>query len=158
MAAPAQEASAAATPVTETPAAEAPIASTPAIASAAVAPASAAPVVAAPAPKVSTAPVTAAPSVAVVPPAIPRPVALPTATRATAALVALRLPSSSPGKARPTNELATASGKIYKNVEVERVADDGIVISYTPVHGGWATTKVYFQDLPADIRRQYEKP
>jgi hypothetical protein len=124
-------------PVTETPTAEAPVAISPVMAPSVVAPLSAAPAVAAPAPKVSTAPAAAA-SVAV-------------------ASVAATLPSSSPGQVRPANELVTTTGLIYKNVQVERVKEDGIIISYTPAHGGWATTKVYFQDLPAKIRQQYEK-
>jgi hypothetical protein len=157
-AAPVREASVAATPVTETPAAEAPVARTPAITSAAVAPASAAPAVAAPAPKVSAVPVVAAPSVAVVPPAISGPVVAPTANQPIVVPAEPILPSSTLGQARPTNELVTITGKIYENVEVERVADDGIVISYTPVPGGWATTKVLFRDLPTEIRQQYEKP
>lgn len=156
--APIHEASVAATPVTETPAAEAPVARTPAITAAAVAPASAAPAVVAPVPKVSAAPVVAAPSVAVVPPAIPGPVALPTTIPAAATPAAPMLPPSSPGKARPTNELVTITGTIYKNVEVVRVAEDGIVISYAPMPGGWAITKVPFRDLPTEIRQQYKKP
>ena len=58
---------------------------------------------------------------------------------------------------RPTNELVTSTGLIYKNVEVERVKDDRIVISYEPANGGWAMTNVYFQDLPIELRRQYGK-
>jgi len=42
-------------------------------------------------------------------------------------------------------------------VEVQKVMADAIVISYTPAHGDWAMTKVYFRDLPAEIRQQYEK-
>ena len=133
------------------------MARTPAITSAAVTPSSAAPAVAIPVPKVTATPVTTAPSAAVVPPAVSGPVALPTTTPAPAAPEVPALPWSSPGKVRPTNELATINGKIYKNVELQRVTDDGIFISYTPAHGGWAMTKVYFRDLPPDIRQQYEK-
>jgi hypothetical protein len=152
-------------PVTETPTAEAPVAISPEIAPSVVAPLSAAPAVVAPAPKVSTAPAAAA-SVAVVPVATAGPVAVPTRTQPAAApamlkpslgLHAATLPSSSPGPVRPANELATISGSIYKNVEVERVMADGILISYTPANGGWAMIKVYFQNLPTEIRQQYEK-
>ena len=138
---PGNEASAPATPVTETPAAEAPVAVAPAIAPAAVAPVSAAPAVVAPAPRASTAPATA---VAMTTPAQTAPVGT--------------FPSSSAGQMRPSNELVTATGATYKNVEVQKVTSDGIVISYTPPQGGWAMARVNFEDLPPDIRQQYEKP
>ncbi|HKW31310.1 MAG TPA: hypothetical protein VJT54_18450 [Verrucomicrobiae bacterium] len=152
MMAPAHEPSAAATPVTEAPTAEVPMAVTPALAPAAMSPVSAAPVVIAPVPKVST-----ATSVAVVPVATPGPVTLPAGTRPAALPAAPQLPSGTPGRVRPANELVTTSGVIYKNVEVQKVMADAIVISYTPAHGDWAMTKVYFRDLPAGIRQQYEK-
>lgn len=147
---PANEASASATPVMEIPAAEAPVAVTPAIASAAIAPVSVAPAVVAPAPKISAAPAPAA--VAVVPMAGPGPDAMSTRT-----LPANALPASSAGQARPANELVTTTGATYRNVEVQKVASDGIVISYTPVQGGWAMTKLYFRDLPPEIRQEYAK-
>ena len=127
------------------------------MAPAAVAPVSAAPAVVAPVPKVSTAPAAAA-SVAVVPVATPGPVALPTETPAGRGTgKAINCHQVRRGRARPANELVTTTGVIYKNVEVQKVMADGIVISYTPAHGGWAMTKVYFQDLPAEIRQQYGK-
>jgi hypothetical protein len=133
---PANEASAAATPVTESPGAEAPVAVAPAITSAAVAPVSAAPAVVAPAPRVPTAPATAV--VAVAAPAAP-------------------FPSSSPGQVRPANELVTTTGTTYQNVEVQKVTSDAILISYTPAQGGWAMARVHFRDLPPEIRQQYTK-
>ena len=157
MVAPLHEPSAAATPVTEVPTAEAPVAVTPAMAPAAVAPVSAAPAAVVPAPKVSTAPAAVA-SVTVVPVATPVPVTLPASAQPAATPAAPRLPSGSTGQVRPANELVTTSGVIYKNVEVQKVMADAIVISYTPAHGDWAMTKVYFRDLPPDLRRQYEKP
>lgn len=150
MAVPAHEASAAAKPVTEAPVAETPAAISPAVATPVAAPLSAVPAVAAPVPKVSAAPAGAVTSVAVVPAASPAP----TPTRIQPAMI---LPPSSAGQVRPTNELVTVSGAIYRNVEVERVLTDAIVISYTPANGNWAMTKIYFRDLPAPIRRQYEK-
>jgi hypothetical protein len=128
-------------PVTETPAAQAPGAISPGIAPAAA-------------------------SVAVAPAAAAGPVEVPTTTQPAAAPAALKpdprlpapiLPYTSPGQARPVNQLVTVSGAIYKNVEVESVKDDGIIISYTAADGGWGRTKVYFEDLPADIRQQYNK-
>ena len=60
-------------------------------------------------------------------------------------------------KAKPTNEIATASGAIYKNVYVEKVESDGIIVSYTPARGGMGMTKIYFYDLSAELRQRYEK-
>lgn len=146
--------SAAATPVTETPKAEAPVAISPSTAHAMGTSLPATPAVVAPAPKISTAPAAA---VAATPAAVPGPVAMPAITPPTAGPATPGLPASSPGPVRPDNELVTTTGVVYKNVEVERVTTDAIVISYTPAHGGWAMTKVYFRDLPAHIRQQYEK-
>ena len=146
-------------PVTETPAAEVPVAMSPVIALSGVAALSAAPAVVAPAPRVSTAPAVAA-SVAADPVAVPtmtQPAAAPAMLKPTLAPPAATLPSSSSGQMRMANELVTTTGSIYKNVVVERVKEDGIVISYTPPNGGWAMTKIYFQDLPAAIRQQDEK-
>jgi hypothetical protein len=157
MVAPAHEPSAAARPVTEAPTAEVPEAATPALAPAAVAPVSSVPEAVVPAPQVSTAPAAAA-SVAVVPVATPGPVTLPASPPPVVAPATPQLPSGSSGRVRPANELVTTTGVIYKNVEVQKVMADAIVISYTPAHGDWAMTKVYFRDLPPEIRRQYEKP
>jgi ribonuclease E len=149
-------------PVTETPKAQAPVAISPGIAPATAAPLSAAPAVVAPAPEVSAAPA-AAPAVAIVPAATAEPVAVPAETQlaapkpAPAVPAPMILPYSSPGQARPDNQLATVSGAIYKSVEVESVKDDGIIISYTAANGSWGMTKVYFEDLPAEIRQQYGK-
>lgn len=148
---PVNEASASATPVTESPAAETPAAVAPAIASAAVAPDFAAPAVVAPAPKVSSA--SAAAAVAVGPA-----VNSESDVMRTQAPPARTLPTSSTGQGRPSNELVTTTGTTYKNVEVQRVTSDAIVISYTPAQGGWAMTKIDFRDLPPEIRQQYEKP
>jgi hypothetical protein len=128
-------------PVTETPTAQAPEAISPGIVPSTAAPVSSAPAVVAPAPEVSTAPVAAL--------ATPEPVVVVSAP--------MILPSSSPGQARPDNQLVTMTGATYKNVEVESVKDDGIIISYTAADGGWGRTKVYFEDLPAEIRQQYGK-
>ncbi len=72
-------------------------------------------------------------------------------------LHAATLPSNSSEPARPASELVTTSGSTYQNVEVERVMSDAIIISYTPVGGGWAMTKVYFSDLSPEMRQRYEK-
>jgi hypothetical protein len=154
-------------PVTETPAAQAPVAISPGIVPSTAAPVSSAPAVVAPAPEVSAAPAAAAAAVDVAPAATAEPVAVPTGTQPAAAPVTsepalavpapMILPSSSSGQARPENQLVTMSGATYKNVEVESVRDDGIIISYTAADGGWGSTKVHFEDLPAEIRQQYGK-
>jgi hypothetical protein len=38
---------------------------------------------------------------------------------------------------------------------VEKVEPDGITISYTPVHGGLAIAKLYFDDLSDELRQKY---
>jgi hypothetical protein len=140
---PINDASAAARPVTVTPAAEVPAAVAPAMAPAAVAPVSAAPAVVTPVPRVSAAPaIAAAVSIAPAPGSEP----------------ASAFPASSARQERPSNELLTTTGATYKNVEVQKVTSEGIIISYTPAQGGWAMTRINFEDLPPDIRQKYGKP
>jgi hypothetical protein len=55
----------------------------------------------------------------------------------------------------PTNEIATVTGAIYKNVRVEKAEPDGITVSYTPARGGMGITKIYFDDLSDDMRQRY---
>jgi hypothetical protein len=86
-----------------------------------------------------------------------QPAPTPAAANQSLVLHAAALPSSSASPARPANQLVTVTGSVYKNVEVERVMKDGIVISYTPNGGGWAMTKVSFEDLAPDVRLKYEK-
>ena len=153
------------TPSVEAPATIAPTKVTPVAAPAAVAPVSPAPVAGASAPKVFTAPAKA-PPVAAAPATTAQSVATtakaqPTTAAAilgpTLALHAATLSSSSPGQKRSAIELATVNGSIYKNVEVDKVMPDGIVISYTLEGGGWAMTKVLFSDLSPEQRQRYEK-
>jgi hypothetical protein len=80
-------------------------------------------------------------------PATPKPIPASAATE----------PSSSPVKAKPSNEIATLGGAIYANVHVEKVESDGIIISYTPARGGMGMTKVLFNDLSAELQQRYEK-
>ena len=146
-------------PVTETPTAQAPMAISPGIVPSTAAPVSSAPAVVAPAPEVAAAPATAAATAEPeVMPTGTQPAAVPATPEPALAIPApMILPSSSPGRARPVNQLVTMSGATYKNVEVESVKDDGIIISYTAADGGWGRTKVHFEDLPAEIRQQYDK-
>jgi hypothetical protein len=63
--------------------------------------------------------------------------------------------SVSPVPATATNEIETASGAIYRNALVEKVVPDGIVVSYTPADGGLAVTKINFDELSDQLRKQY---
>jgi len=75
-------------------------------------------------------------------------------------------PAPAPAAPRPSSprapvaagyQLRTASGDIYNNVFVEKAVSDGIIISYAPENGGIAMTKIYFYELPSDLRERYEK-
>jgi len=70
--------------------------------------------------------------------------------------VAATKSSSPPPKVNPTIEIRTADGTIYENAQVEKVEPDGIIISYT-LRGGSAMSKVYFNELSAELRQRYEK-
>lgn len=62
-----------------------------------------------------------------------------------------------PVKLKPTNEIVTIYGTIYKNAQVEKVEADGIIISYWTAGGGMAMSKVYFEDLPYEVRQRFKK-
>ncbi|HTY86565.1 MAG TPA: hypothetical protein VMB80_03795 [Candidatus Acidoferrum sp.] len=62
-----------------------------------------------------------------------------------------------PAKAASGFELATATGAHYKNVQVEKLEPDGVIISYTPAQGGMAMTKVYFSELSDEARQKFVK-
>ncbi len=138
----------------------------PVVAPVAVAPMTAAPKVIAPASKLSTvlppgAPVAVAPVVTSRPMAA-APIKTPLSTalgipKTTLVLHAAPLPSKTSGQIKAKPELVTATGSVYKDVEVERVMSDGIIISYTPAGGGWAMTKVNFTDLSPQQQQLYGK-
>jgi hypothetical protein len=151
--------------VFKAPAPATPVTAIPIVAHVAVAPVSATPKVVAPAPKVSRAPVVVA-RITVAPAATVRPVAVLAKAQPAAALSIFKpvlvlhaapLPSSPPTLTKAAPKLVTTTGSVYENFEVERVMSDSIIISYTPVGGGWAMTKVDLSDLPAAFRQQYEK-
>ena len=134
------------------PAATIPVAA-PATAAAPAAPAAEAPAVVAPA---AVAPATVAPVATardVAAPAVTQPVAAAT-PRPTPAPAAAKS-SSPPAEARPTNEIATVSGAIYKNARVEKVEPNGITVSYTPAGGGIGAVKINFDELSDEWRQQY---
>jgi hypothetical protein len=64
---------------------------------------------------------------------------------------------SRPAPAKTANEIATTDGTIFKNAEVEKVESDGIIVSYSSPGGGLGMSKVYFADLSAAVRQQYER-
>jgi len=119
----------------------APAASTPVAAPAAVAP-------------LTVAPAATAQSVAA--PTNTQPATVPATPRPNPALAGTKS-SSPPVKVNPTNAIVTTDGMIYENAQVEKVESDGIIISYTLPNGGWAMSKVYFNELSAELRQRYEK-
>jgi len=56
----------------------------------------------------------------------------------------------------PSSQIKTVKGEIYNNARVEKAVSDGIVISYSLDNGGLAMTKLYFYELPNDLRERYE--
>ena len=146
------------TPVPEAPAPVAPVEVTPVV----VAPPVTTPVVVAPAPKapvvatrVAVTPAVTARPVATAP-AKAKPAAAPATPKPTPARAATK-PPSPPVEVKTTNEIATTTGEIYKNVQVEKTLPDGMIISYRSANGGLGMTKVYFEDLSAEVRQKYEK-
>ncbi len=78
-------------------------------------------------------------------PATPKPAPKPVATAVSKPVVA----------AKPVNQIVTATGAVYNNTHVEKVEPDGITISYTPPHGGFAITKLNFDELSDELREKY---
>ncbi len=69
-----------------------------------------------------------------------------------------------PGSAAPspndTNssalaEIKTRDGTSYKDVMVQRVDPDGLIISYTPAGGGLGAAKLKFENLPDNLQERY---
>ncbi len=54
-----------------------------------------------------------------------------------------------------SGEIVTRAGETYKNVRIQRVAPDGLVIAYTPATGGIGISKIKFEDLPDDLQERY---
>jgi S1-C subfamily serine protease len=63
--------------------------------------------------------------------------------------------NSAPSRPPAGLVIVTRDGKTYKNVEVKRVAPDGLLISYAPDTGGVGISKLKFTDLPDDLQRRY---
>lgn len=62
------------------------------------------------------------------------------------------------GSGRPNPDsltIVTRDGKVYHNVTVQKVAPDGLLISYSPASGGVGISKLKFGDLPDAVRRRY---
>lgn len=111
---------------------------------------------------VTEVPIAAAPAVPVKPVALPDkpqpPLASPPATLRTNASLVVTKTVKTPAKAPAGVDLVTTTGAIYRAALVSKVELDGLIISYVPAGGGIALTKVYFEDLPEEVREQYEKP
>ena len=108
---------------------------------------------------VANAPVAAVVTIAPVATAAPtmtQPAAALVMPRPTPALGAIKT-STPPAKTKPTNEIVTTFGTVYKHALVEKVESDGLIISYWTSSGGLGLTKVYFEDLPYELRQQYKK-
>jgi hypothetical protein len=74
-----------------------------------------------------------------------------------AALIVGAKTTNPPKNGAATHDLVTTTGAIYKNAAVEKVEADGVIVSYSPAGGGLAIAKIYFDDLPAVVRQQYER-
>jgi S1-C subfamily serine protease len=53
------------------------------------------------------------------------------------------------------DEIITRTGDVYKNVTVQKVAPDGLVVAYTPAAGGIGISKIKFQDLSEELQQRY---
>ena len=96
------------------------------------------------------------PAIAVVPTS-PRPAAPPVTPRPKATP-----PARPPAKAavayeKPADNIVTIYGTVYHHAEVEKVAADGLVISYWTTNGGFAVTKLDFRMLSPELQKQYQK-
>jgi hypothetical protein len=78
-------------------------------------------------------------------PAAPKPAPAPAAKTA-----------SVPPVQKPSDELVTVGGAVYYHAHVEKVDQNGIVISYTLRSGGLGMTEVDASDLPSDLRQKYK--
>jgi hypothetical protein len=78
-------------------------------------------------------------------PATPGPIPQPAVTKS----------SGPPAMADSTNEIVTVTGQIYKNVRVEKMESDGIIISFPTASGGIEMTKIYANELTDALRQKY---
>jgi hypothetical protein len=88
-------------------------------------------------------------------PTTTQPAAAPATHNSTTAPAATRSPSPR-AQVAPTNQIKTVTGDIYNNAYVEKVVSDGIIISYSLDNGGMAMTKLFFYELPNDLRQRYK--
>jgi len=59
---------------------------------------------------------------------------------------------------KPASEMKTTDGTVYNNPYVEKILPDGIIVSYSTASGGMGITKLFFDSLPDEVRRKYQKP
>jgi len=62
---------------------------------------------------------------------------------------------TTPGTPSGSGEIVTRAGDTYKNVRIQKVAPDGLVIAYTPANGGIGISKIKFEDLSDDLQQRY---
>jgi hypothetical protein len=91
---------------------------------------------------------------AVVAPAKIQPTPVPAAPKPAPAPAA-KIAAAPPVK-KPSDELITVGGAVYYHAHVEKVDQNGIVISYTLQSGGLGMTEVDASDLPNDLRQKYK--
>jgi len=73
-----------------------------------------------------------------------------------ATIPALATTSASPGRSHSVGlVIVTRDGKDYKDVQLQKVEPDGLLISYAPDDGGVGIAKLKFEDLPEDLQRSY---
>jgi hypothetical protein len=60
-----------------------------------------------------------------------------------------------PAAVKPTANLVTRSGAVYKNFHVEKVGTTGLTISYTPDDGGVGISQIPFDNLSDKIQQRY---
>lgn len=69
-----------------------------------------------------------------------------------------RSPTEPVGHARPfrlPDRIITLDGKTYKNVILDKVEADGLLVSFAPVEGGSGTAKLKFRNLPVELQEPY---
>ena len=63
--------------------------------------------------------------------------------------------NAQPSASSSDNQITTRAGQTFKNVKVQKVAPDGLIISYTPSGGGMGISKLKFTDLPDNLQQRY---
>jgi len=64
-------------------------------------------------------------------------------------------PAAMLAAAAPSNVITTATGAVYRNVQVEKAEPDGLTVSYTPSGGGIGIVKIKFDQLSDEWKQSY---